>query len=401
MKTNEYGIGSIIQMYAKGPQDLDLYGNENTLFETDYKTHTLFVPWYENLTLFKEAKFGELYTFIIPNQRKLVINKMYFNIQLPKLDSNNKWKNHIGYRILKHIKILLNGEILNEYDGKFLYIYNQLNTDEARLTKLAEMTGGEEINANKKELYIEIPILFNQFFPILGLDRTEIKIEVEFESLDNLYVPEFSQQMNKLVSFEIIPTQNGVKTTITPIFNQILSDGEIVTNKININVFLDYCVILEEKEVSMLMTKQQSYLYYNIETFKDIITSDIYTTDLPFNIPIKQLIFVFESDDYIFEPFENFSFLLGSSETQFSRNSEYFHLVQSYYYNKRIPNKKIYSYSFCIDPVNLHPSGSVHFGKLTKKNITIKGANSTKLILYGIGYNVLEISNGECLITFN
>tara|TARA_B100001996_G_scaffold382742_2_gene375514 strand:- start:80 stop:1285 length:1206 start_codon:yes stop_codon:yes gene_type:complete len=401
MKTNEYGIGSIIQMYAKGPQDLDLYSNGKTFFETDYKTHTLFVPWYENLTLFKDANFGEIYTFVIPNQRKLVINKMYFNIKLPNLDSNVKWKNHIGYRILKNVKILVNSEVLNEYDGKFLYIYSQLNTEEIKLKNISEMTGGEEINGNKKELYIEIPFFFNQFFPILGLDRTEIKIEVEFEKLENLCINELSTQINKLVNFKITPTQDGVKTSITPFFNQFFSNGEELTNKIDLVVFIDYCVLLEEQEISMLMTKHQSYLYYNIETFKDIITNDIYTTDLPFNIPIKQIIFVFESDDYIFEPFDNFSILLNSSETQFSRDSKYFHLVQSFYYNKRIPDKKIYSYSFCIDPGNLHPSGSVHFGKLAKKSITIKGAINKKLILYAIGYNVLEISNGECLITFN
>ena len=91
-----------------------------------------------------------------------------------------------------------------------------------------------------------------------------------------------------------------------------------------------------------------------------------------------------------------------------SRQSEYFHNVQSlqYHSNKGVPG--LYSYSFSLFPENSsQPSGSCNLSKMDEISIEIKVdkeinyLNPAKFRLYGLCLNVLRIIDGQCGLAFS
>ena len=60
-----------------------------------------------------------------------------------------------------------------------------------------------------------------------------------------------------------------------------------------------------------------------------------------------------------------------------TRDDNYFQLVQSYYYHTRIPEKRIYTYTFSLKPEEHQPSGTCNFSRIDNAILAIVPQNTT------------------------
>lgn len=80
-------------------------------------------------------------------------------------------------------------------------------------------------------------------------------------------------------------------------------------------------------------------------------------------------------------------------------SKDYLQLIQPYYKNNNINvDKGICEYHFGLKREELNPNGVINMGSLKKKNLIVnvsENAIASKLKIYCIGLNVLQIKNGN------
>jgi len=83
------------------------------------------------------------------------------------------------------------------------------------------------------------------------------------------------------------------------------------------------------------------------------------------------------------------------------REGTYFDLVQPFQHHTRAPDTGVNVYSFALRPEEHQPSGTCNFSRidnatlqLVLSNATVQGANTAKVRLYAVNYNVLRIMSG-------
>ena len=195
---------------AGGLMILVAYGIENvyltddpqiTFFKLVYRRHTNFsiepIPQYFNV----EANFSNRVSTIISKNGDL-INRIYVVIQLPIItnlppDIVMRWIQNIGYILIKTVEIEIGGNIIDKHYSDWLYIWNELNkTNNQR--GIDKMIGNVDslINfSNSKDTYtLYVPLEFwfcknvSQSLPIIALEHSEIKINIEFEDIEKCII---------------------------------------------------------------------------------------------------------------------------------------------------------------------------------------------------------------------
>ena len=186
------------------------YGLENiyltddpqiTYFKLVYRRHTNFsiepIPQYFNIT----ANFSNRVSSIISKNGDL-INKIYLVITLPIInnlpsDIVMRWVDNIGYMLIKTVEIEVGGQVIDKHYSDWLYIWNELNkTNNQR--GIDNMIGNIPIlnsysnSKNSTILYVPLQFWFckniSQSLPIIALDQSEIKINIEFEDINNCII---------------------------------------------------------------------------------------------------------------------------------------------------------------------------------------------------------------------
>ena len=83
------------------------------------------------------------------------------------------------------------------------------------------------------------------------------------------------------------------------------------------------------------------------------------------------------------------------------RDGKYFNIVQPYQHHTTIPSTGINTYSFSLYPENHQPSGTCNFSTIDSANLifniteeSIKDQRKCNIRIYGINYNILNISQG-------
>jgi hypothetical protein len=122
--------------------------------------------------------------------------------------------------------------------------------------------------------------------------------------------------------------------------------------------------------------------------WKSILQSSIQSNDI-FNYTIN--------DDNIII---NHKLIINSVERMGLGNYEHYTYLPKYQYKISSTQNGIYMYSFCLDPTNFQPSGSLNFSKVEdaylnltmNKNITYQ--NPAVITAYGLQYNLLKIEDG-------
>jgi hypothetical protein len=204
----------IIQLVSYGYQDMFFVNNPTiTFFKVIYKRHTNFAI--ESIPQFFNTKgdFGARVTSTIAKIGDL-IGKIYLVVNLPPIgrftdivneagigNSNISccaWTQNIGYQLIKQIDLEIGGIIIDRHYSDWFNIYHEISTPISKKSGLNKMIGNVaelvELTYSKQGYLLNVPLIFwfnrypNLALPLVASYNTDIKINIEFNSLDECLI---------------------------------------------------------------------------------------------------------------------------------------------------------------------------------------------------------------------
>jgi hypothetical protein len=155
---------------------------------------------------------------------------------------------------------------------------------------------------------------------------------------------------------------------------------------------------------------KSEYLIEQLQFSNESFSNSAVKSKLTFNHPCKELVWVIHTqareDANDWSTFTNASGIdtvvdaklqLNGHDRFSVRKAGYFNLVQPYQHHTAIPSTGIYTYSFCLNPEEHQPSGSVNMSRIDNATLLLNTSTSTnaaKLRVYATNYNVFRVMAG-------
>ncbi len=295
-------------------------------------------------------------------------------------------KPDVCYNVIDYIEFDVGGQTIDKHTGKWLKCWKELTTKEEHKDGMKNMTGANKTiylrdfkgdTDNKKHImYLPLEFFFCQSaglaLPLIALQYHESKIRVGFNKSENIALPKLSSG------------EWSGHITFTP------------------NIYIDYIFLDTDERRKMAQTNHQ-FLITQLEYDIQEIPTGTKNFKLNFNHPIKELIWYVENslDQILSLNDDNKINLVLNGQDRFSkRHSNYFLYMQNYQYHTRIPSKKIYTYSFSLNPEDpIQPNGSCNFSRIDfaqlefDKNLVDDGSDCN-LCVFAPNWNIFRVMSG-------
>jgi len=367
-----------------------------------------------------------------------------------------KWQDFIGYTIIEKATLRIGGQIIQEMTGEYMMCYTDLY-DNAWIT--SAMCGHDnnlvspQLQIFKQFIYIPLRFFncgnYNSTLPVNALRYHEIEVEVKLKSWDSVYL--VLQQLTD-VKTALISDPASFKYAHTP--------EKLPQQNFN-NIRLD-CnfIFLESSEREYYLNNKLDILITQVQMVEQACSRQD-TVYLNFTNPIKEFYFLLSKNQYNNESF-NYSGkpqfipykasppgpdppeftktlwnqipdkdLLLEANLQFNnidrvpyKDYKYWFNVQNYETFKSRPLHLIYLYSFGLTNKKVN-CGSCNFSDFESVKLNIRLAGSdirqyhitdptytielgpevggacTRIVVYGVNYNILQIEDGMSQLQFS
>ena len=366
-----------------------------------------------------------------------------------------KWQDYIGYTMIEKATLRIGGQIIQEMTGEYMMCYTDLY-DNAWITS---SLCGHDLNIITPQLqtykqYIYVPLRFfncgnyNSALPVNALRYHEIEVEIKLKSWDSVYL--VLQQLTDVKSTD------GTKTD-----PDSYKYGHTINKLPQVdfnNIRLD-CnfVFLESNEREYFLKNKLNILITQVQMVEQTCSKQD-TIYLNFTNPIREFYFLLSKSEYSKESFcysgkpqfapykasppgpnpPEFSKslwnqipekdLLAEASLQFNnvdrvpyKDYKYWFSVQNYETFKCRPLHLIYLYSFGLTNKKMN-CGSCNFSEFDSVTLNIRLAgsdirryhlvetdyqlelgpeNSTRIVVFGVNYNILQIEDGMAQLQFS
>ena len=220
----------------------------------------------------------------------------------------------------------------------------------------------------------------------------------------------------QLKHFDLLWTSNDFENA-----KEILPDNIVFDQ---VTLLVDY-IFLDEDERRYFAQNRHFYLIEQIQlSYQSIdVTRGENIIDLPFNHPVKELLWVVQGDnvkkkrqwinysgdvqsllcDEPRPPIKNAIIRFEGLERFEIRNEEYFRVTLPWKYHTAVPRSYIYTYSFATNPEKLQPTGSANFSRIDRATLhiqTLEGLEQSDVSVYAINYNIFRIIGGISGVLF-
>ena len=384
--------GALIQLVtACNDIDLMLVGNpETSFFKSVYMRHTNFSIHTKKTTFYNGSDFGKIARCVLSNGHGDLISKITLNIKLNSLNKdiiNYGWINSIGHALIKNIWIEIGGHRINQLSGEWLDIWSELTIPEEKRRDFYRMIGKTDKDAhtvetfsNKMDLYIPLEFWFSKdiasSIPIFCIRNQEVDLVVEFRKFDQCWI----------------------KKDVNPPPVKVKFDTTIFVKSI----------YLDTQERKNMLKKSHTYIFEDVQMvqYQLNMVQKIKSLDLPFKNPIKELIWTLQNTnnkilfDYGIEDIFNRATLKINKDIIFDKfDASYFRLIEPYHNHTRSPCNNIYTYSLCLNPEELQPSGHLNLSNIKTAQLILYLDSDKKrtfdIKIYAISYNFLMITDGS------
>lgn len=384
------GIRSLIE--GRSDYELIQEGPQYSYFIDEFSARPKFQVQMLSFQFAGEPRFGDTYTQIIPNAGDL-ITRMYVRIHLPAIP-NDKFGNpvavyatSVGNFLIEYAELLIDKKVIERYYGEFNEMMQEVAQPETKQSIISSLTGKGVVNSvTAQDLYILLPFsACERGFPLLAINQGSVEIRIKFRESTAFTFP-----------------------------------GYLITDIIRGELLFEY-VYLSEKEARYFQGKKRTYLVEQTQSFQGAIrpNTSIEKFFLNFTGPVKEIFFIIQYDNITSNVFDfNYSSTkidhiksLGLKVDGFDlippeiASALYLRVIQPMDYHTRTPTRTIfYTYSFCIDPENLEPTGHVNFGRLHNQLLTLNLVPSDKARLvrvYTRSFNIFTTENGIGKLLFN
>ena len=432
--------GGTLQLVIQGGQDLYITGNpEMSFFKSVYRRHTNFSMECIEQVLRGEIKNTEFTLNYTINKSGDLLNKMHFEVDLPSQnmvspvsDNYCHYSNTTGFVFLKEVSISIGEKKIDEHDGRYYDILNELrHTNEGLDYLINRNKEGNENITTPSAIKMFIPIDFwfckdvSQSLPLIALQFHDVKIKATFRGIKNIIN---SQNLTNDSDITVtgLDSSNPGKPSVKLWANYIYLDvDERKRFAQEHHEYLIEQVQLIEKEykhyIDVNLNHPVKSLYWVIQNDTSLISRDDYklidnlknTYGNPTNTVFQNT--WKNSNDYlnykihepvnpshlngitVYEHFKTMKLTFNGIDRFKPRDSTFFRTIQPMENNYTFPSKNIYMYSFCLDPENHKPSGCCNFSRIDNFSISFTGDQSYtgyKIFLYAKNYNVLRIMEG-------
>ena len=411
--------GGLMQLVAYGAQDIYLTGNPQiTFFKVVYRRHTNFAMEAIEQTFNGSADFGKTVSATIARNGDL-LSRVYLQVDLPTISGGTltgsyvNWVNNTGHAMIKECEVEIGGQTIDKQYGVWMDAWNELNDANGNENLLVNKhrSGSAYLRSNPdaappaNRMYVPFQFWFCRnaglAIPLIALQYHEVKVKCEFRPLLALL------------------NSDGVSGTLA--------------GSPSIKLFADY-VYLDTDERRRFAQVSHEYLIEQVQHTGS--TTLKASNDLNFNHPVKELVWVCQTDtcatqstastslgsglgntqnnffNYSFtsgvagntetvngqtsyEAFGNAKLQLNGHDRFVERPASYFRTVQPYQHHDNVPSKHVYSYSFGLRPSEHQPSGTCNFSRIDNASLKLTSVQSSSTLhVFAHSYNVLRVMSG-------
>ena len=443
--------GGVLQLVAYGAQDIYLTGNPQiTFFKIVYRRHTNFSLESIEQTFNGSADFGKKVTCTVSRNGDL-IHRTYLCVTLPDVTipvpaavgtkNGFRWLNWLGHALIKYVELEIGGQRIDKHWAAWLHIWNELTQTAGHAAGYAQMVGNtpdltnvtwvaaggsaKTVKSSYNTMYIPLQFWFCRnpglALPLIALQYHEVKFNLEFEQLSNLYWAGTKDAANVVTT--------ALNTVVPPSLQTA-------------SIFIDY-VYLDTEERRKYAQISHEYLIDQVQFTGDESTANTnYKVKLNFNHPCKELVWVVQplaniydtgsfdqdtdpttwttvpfgkqwfnfSDSYNQEggeswslstwnnimagasgganlaqgsysyspnvsagvnPVQSAKIQLNGHDRFTQRDGRYFNLVQPYQHHTNVPSMGINVYSFALLPEEQQPSGTCNMSRIDNATLQL------------------------------
>ena len=375
-----------MQLVAYGAQDIYLTGNPQiTFFKVVYRRHTNFAMESIEQTFNGAVDFGRRVTATISRNGDL-IKDMWLEVFLTETNGQSATlKYALGNALVKQVEVEIGGQLIDRQYGEWMDIWSELSTPAGKRANYDECVGIGATTSESQKLDVPLMFWFNRnpglALPLIALQYHEVKINLDVADLASV----------------------GAYLELT-----------------TMKLWVDY-IYLDTDERRRFAQVSHEYLIEQLQFTGDAsISGTTFRTELNFNHPCKELIWVYQTaaqtrgggsqEPCKFTSLENITTNTGATailklngQDRFQeRRMEYFRRVQAYKHHTntaRIENNQyIYLYSFALNPEEHQPSGTCNFSRIDNTILSFNNFASSLTAgvvkVFAVNYNVLRIMSG-------
>ena len=428
--------GSLLQLVAKGAQDLYLTNNESpaSFFSPKKEIFKNFSKTKQELSFKGSFGFGKKCRCEVERLGDL-LGICYLRLKLPKLSTNynnNKhpnnwpkldngrsykvrWTQCPGFASIDNITLKIGETIIDRQYGEFLQIWNDL-VDNNEIKR--SITGNTRVLTTPQseidEIILYVPLKFwfctdpSKFLPLIALQYHKVVFEVEFRKFNDLHS---------------VVIDNGDGT-----FEYTdLKVNDHHNNDLKFASMVCTYICLDEQERKEFAQKPHEYLIEQVQIEDDVSVHGDVNISLNFNHPVKELIWLIQRDDVVkygevfnytskreLDPGPTYH-LLKEARILFNNNEHtpwfdylYYYFVQNYETHSNYAVHLFYMFSFALKPQSQTPTGTANFSRMSNSQLQLRvntdyinAKNHGKARVYALGYNVLRIQNGLAGLAFS
>jgi len=416
--------GGLAQLTAFGNADVYITGSPTISFwKSVYKRYTAFAIESVVQAWNGTVDFGRKVTAQIARNGDLVY-KCWLEIDLPDLSTyiptpntatDIKWCNSVALACLVSVELEIGGQRIDYHPAEWLDIWAELTETQEKLAGYYEMTGKYDAYDNTsptnsyggaKTYFVPLQFYYcavpGQALPYVALTYHDIRINVQFRN-----------------ALDCVRSSGASLTSLISTTGQPLAMGDC-------RLYADF-VYLSDAERKRMAQIPHEYLCTTTQFLGDeavLSTTLNRKVTVNFNHPTMELIFVYsaasnQNSDTLTgngwfdwslpgtnqDPFGVVGLSINGHDRFTPRSGAYFRLVQCYQAHTRCPTKKVYCYSFALDPEKsgVQPSGTINLSRIesTQFQFTMNPLIPNGVIkVFGRSYNVLRIASGLAGLAF-
>jgi hypothetical protein len=405
-----------MQLVAYGAQDIYLTGNPQiTFFKVVYRRHTNFAMESIEQTFSGAVTLGRRVTAVISRNGDL-IKDMWLEVEWSATYLGNAVYG-LGNALVKQVEVEIGGQLIDRQYGEWMDVWTELSTPEGKRVGYDEMVGnttafGGTVALTTATTKMDVPLQFwfnrnpGLALPLIALQYHEVKINLDLETDTNLS----------------------------------MSGSKVSLGTSGIKFWVDY-IYLDTDERRRFAQVSHEYLIEQLQfTGDETVTTSTKRVDLSFNHPVKELIWVSQTDggkragsvgtsqpcQFQAVTATSIKLQLNGQDRFQERRPEYFLRVQTYKHHTHMPRadralalreeqddispigdtynaiaeknaQYIYVYSFALNPEEHQPSGTCNFSRIDNATLVLSGSavGSTGILkVFAVNYNVLRIMSG-------
>jgi hypothetical protein len=321
------------------------------------------------------------------------------------------WIKGVGNYMIKEVKLKIGGEVISRMSGEYIDIYHKYyfgtghyNTYSAGVRNIQGHTNTSLTSS--QVVLVPLPFWFtkdiSQALPLVSLQYSTIEIEIDFRPIEDLLFSGANKSgLNSLVDLSTLG--------ITECF-----------------LYGEYIYLDKDERIDFAKRDNIDYLIEQIqeETFIVEQNTKQKTYKLNFNLPSKELLWFYRSNDYeninrwnlynhlnsnnrFTDPIINAGISLNGNDRVESRVSQYYRIIVPLYSHNSSNNDLIYFYNFSLDCDNNQPSGAINFSRIDDTRLNIEWSNAGNngiktgtLFVMCVNYNFLKIKKGMAGILY-